>query len=161
MPAFAGVLLVMQRARVQSPRVLWGGVCLVLSLVLIALGIAYAVDGIAVAASSKPYEVVIRWAPGGMRGHGILMLTLGLALIHGLLPVAQREPMNDDWLHWTVLAVCFYSLWLVFAFAGSWWLNGQPTVGGIVWWLASAALAALLHFLPPPVAIDGRGERVA
>lgn len=133
----------------RGHRTLWAGVCAVLAAVFAVLGVFYLLDGITVAASSKPYRVLLA-VPFGMRLHGLIMLALGCCLIYGLLAPLYGRPMLRWWLRRSLLAVFAYSLFLVCEFASSGLLTGAWAVAGVVWWSASAVLSVLLVKLPPP-----------
>lgn len=128
---------------------LWLGVCVVLAAVFTSLGLAYLLEGIRVAASSKPYRLLLV-VPGGMRLHGLAMLSLGLGVFYGLLAPAYGRPVLHWWLRRALLGVFAYSLFLVWEFAVSGLWTGAWSVAGVVWWSASAVLSVLLVKLPPP-----------
>lgn len=140
----------------RGHRNLWTGVCAVLAGVFGLLGAFYLSGGIVVAASSKPYRVLLA-IPGGMRVHGLVMLSLGVCLACGLVAPLYGRPVVRWWLRRTLLAAFAYSLWLVCEFTSSGLLTGAWAVAGVVWWSASAILSVLLVKLPPPRGDDSAG----
>lgn len=133
----------------RAHRGLWHGVCAVVAGIFSALGVAYLLGGIHVAASSDPYALLL-YAPGGMHSWGALMLATGCAVAYGLLAPLYGRPVIRWWLRRALIGTFAFSLFMVSEFVGSGVLTGRWSVAGIVWWFASAILSVLLVKLPPP-----------
>lgn len=137
-------------------RIMWLGVCWVLSGVLAGFGLVYAILGIRATPAPSVYAAVTQHLPGGIHTYGTVMVLLSLALVHGLAPAWHRRPIYSRWLHAVLYGVVSFAACAMANFAWSWAMTGKPSYGAIIYWLSILAFAFLAAQNGP---VDDRPRR--
>lgn len=138
-------------------RLLWFSFAWILTFVLLTLGGAYGLGGTHVIVATRSFTVLLRWLPLGVRGHGIIMAVLGVALLLELTAPTYGHVLPWRWLRATLLLCGAYLMWTVYAFATAPLAGGgRFSVTGVITWLGFMIMPFVLVRLPPPEYVDRR-----
>lgn len=110
-------------------------------------GANYTAAGAQSAMFSPSLYILAHDIPGGMRTHGVAMLTIAAAFLYHLKDASRFTRI--------VLQVfCGYCIFVSITVFGSWWVT-HKVVFGVPWfWIAFAALSVAMIRHPPPKGRD-------
>jgi hypothetical protein len=130
-------------ARTQDPHILFWRTCgWILSTWGLIQGVNYASTGNSRVYSPSLY-VLVKFVPGGMRTHGIIMLAITVLFLYTMRT-------GDQHTRWVLEAFCGYLIFVTIAAFGSWWLApNKPNYAAPFTWLALAGIAAAMIAFPP------------
>lgn len=140
------------RDPLKRSRLRWFMLGWFIALPTVLLGGGFTVAGSHLVISQGAYAI---WAhvPGGLHTHGIILLTLGLALVVGLAAPLFGNPEPRTWLRRTLVGIAYYYGWSAATFALAPLAGGLFSFVGIVIWTTLALMPVVLLVGPPPTLI--------
>lgn len=147
------------RDPVRRGRILWFAVGAAIDLMLVGIGVGYALGGPAAAVYRPGFRVLADIVPFGLYGHGWILVSLGMLNFWALARLsAGHDRISWQIASWTARATLFYSVVVAACLIGAIWLNDRYNPE-FWWYLGLAVLSGAVVGLPPEFAQRSRPGR--
>lgn len=131
----------------------------VLAAMMATLGMLYLGGGSKLVVASRAFVIFVHFVPGGLRGHGVVLVALAVALL-AAMRLPRHERVHVRLVRYALSASAVYFLWTASAFLLAPYAGGDRSWSGVVIYTGFALLALILQVWPPPARAGGEDMRL-